>query len=125
MEIDSYKFEINNALSEASPWEGKYRKVFMGLGCAKNFKLSASVNSDVPPTIAKARPISFAMQKLVEREIDHLLQLGVIEKADITIVHWVSPHAFSWRKTAKLDYSLTSVSSTRQSRKITLPTAQP
>ncbi|XP_064468936.1 uncharacterized protein K02A2.6-like [Ornithodoros turicata] len=68
----------------------KYPKLFTGLGELREFEVQLHIDPTVPPVAQKARPLPFHIREAVEKEIDRLIQLDVIEKATGPTT-WVSP----------------------------------
>ncbi|XP_064483033.1 uncharacterized protein K02A2.6-like [Ornithodoros turicata] len=68
----------------------KYPKLFTGLGELRGFEVQLHIDPTVPPVAQKARPLPFHIREAVEKEIDRLIQLDVIEKATGPTT-WVSP----------------------------------
>ncbi len=59
------------------------------LGCAKGFLHKVKISSNVAPVCQKLRCLPLSVRNAVSEELQHLLDLGVIEKMDSS--PWVSP----------------------------------
>lgn len=58
-----------------------FPELFSGkLGCFKNFKVKLPLKVDAKPIFFKARPIAFALKEKVNKEIDQLVRLGILEQ---------------------------------------------
>ena len=68
----------------------KYPKVFDGLGKLKGRKVKLHVDENVTPTAQQHRRIPFHIREQVEKELDRLEKLDVIEKVEGP-TPWVSP----------------------------------
>jgi len=60
----------------------KYKDCFEGLGKLKDVKLKVHTKDSVTPVAQKARRLPFLMKQQVDKEIDYLLELKVIEPAE-------------------------------------------
>nr|XP_034838819.1 uncharacterized protein K02A2.6-like [Maniola hyperantus] len=61
----------------------QYPYIFSGrLGCFKKYKVSLTLKDDSKPVFFKARPLAFALRDKVNKEIDRLLELGVLEPVE-------------------------------------------
>ena len=49
------------------------------LGTLKGYQAKIYVDLTVKPHFCKARPVPYAMRSLVEKELDRLMQQGIIE----------------------------------------------
>ena len=59
------------------------------LGTLKGFQAKIYVDPSAQPKFCKARTVPYAMQMLVEKELDHLVQLGILEP--IQFAEWAAP----------------------------------
>ena len=59
------------------------------LGLYKGAKARINVKSDATPIVRKARPLTFAMKKKVENELDRLEQKGIIKPVQYS--DWAAP----------------------------------
>ena len=77
----------NNMLDEVLD---RHSEVFREeLGTLKGFKAKIHVDPSVTPRFCKARPVAYAMRELVEKELDHLTQQGVLEP--VQFADWAAP----------------------------------
>ncbi|XP_060583899.1 uncharacterized protein K02A2.6-like, partial [Ruditapes philippinarum] len=60
----------------------EYDDRFQGLGRIKDFKLKLYIDESVQPVAQNVRRIPFKMKKLVEKKIDELEKLDIIEKVE-------------------------------------------
>ena len=65
---------------------GKYEK---GLGMFKGQEVSTAVDPDATPQFCKARPLPYAMTKLVEDELETLVEEGTLKPVDYA--EWALP----------------------------------
>ena len=78
---------LNNMLDEVLD---RHSEVFREeLGTLKGFKAKIHVDPSVTPRFCKARPVPYAMRELVEKELDHLTQQGVLEP--VQFADWAAP----------------------------------
>jgi hypothetical protein len=69
-----------------------YPTVFKGLGKLKGTQLKLNIDETVTPVSQHLRRIPFHVRKKIERKIEQLLQLDIIEKVeDAAPTNWVSP----------------------------------
>lgn len=68
--------KCENILEEIT---SKYPNLFSGqLGCCKDITVNLTVKPQSQPTFRKARPIPFALRERVGKEIDRLVDLGIL-----------------------------------------------
>ena len=68
----------------------KYSEVFKeGLGKISTFEASLHLKPGSRPKFFKTRPVPFALKQAVERELERLEELGIIEK--VTHSQWAAP----------------------------------
>ena len=68
----------------------RHQDVFKSeLGTLKGYKAQIIVNKDTQPRFCKARPVPYAMRKMVEEELERLESEGVIEP--IQFADWATP----------------------------------
>ena len=68
----------------------KYPTVFKGIGKLKDVEINIHIDESVPPVAQRHRRIPFQQRKMVEQEIDNLLENDIIERAEGP-TPWVSP----------------------------------
>ena len=69
---------------------GKYSEVFeKGLGTFNGEDVSIAVDPDASPQFHKARPLPYAMKKMVEDELDRLVKEGTLKPVDYA--EWAAP----------------------------------
>ena len=91
IELGLIRIDTLNAVTlQDDAWEKKYTSVFKGLGHLKNKKVTLKVKPDVRPVRQPLRRVPFHVRKNIEAEIQRLLDLDVIEKAEGP-TSWVSP----------------------------------
>lgn len=77
---------------KSEKWKTQYPEVFTGLGKLKNHEIKLSINKEVEPVSQHLRRIPFHVRKKVEKKVDELLKLDVIEKVEESAAtKWVSP----------------------------------
>jgi len=79
-----------NSVQNETDYVKKYPKMFKGVGKLNNFKLKLHVDETVEPVAQPQRRIPYSMRKAVERKIDELLELDIIEPVTGP-TSWVSP----------------------------------
>nr|XP_050023934.1 uncharacterized protein K02A2.6-like [Dermacentor andersoni] len=67
-----------------------YPDLFKGVGCLKDFQVHLRVDPSVQPVAQPHRRIPFSMRKPLEKELERLQSLGIIEKTEGP-TPWVSP----------------------------------
>ena len=68
----------------------KYPEVFEeGLGTLKGHKAKLHVDPNVQPHFCKARTVPYALRELVDKELDHLVEEGILEP--VTYAEWAAP----------------------------------
>lgn len=61
----------------------KFPKLFSkNLGCFNKYKVQLHLKPDSKPIFFKPRPVAFALKEKIDREIDRLLELGVLEPVE-------------------------------------------
>ncbi|XP_062616425.1 uncharacterized protein K02A2.6-like [Saccostrea cucullata] len=68
----------------------KYPNGFKGVGKLKSFQLEIPINPDVEPVIQPMRRIPYSLRDKLDRKLDELLDLDIIERVDKPCA-WVSP----------------------------------
>ena len=69
---------------------GKYPGVFQeGLGTLKHFKATLQLQPNATPRFCRPRPLPFAIKEQVERELDRLVEQGILKKVDYS--DWAAP----------------------------------
>nr|CAI5855960.1 unnamed protein product [Callosobruchus analis] len=86
--------EVNKISSSDDPdlqdLLSKYKNILTpGIGKIKNIQAEIHLKEGTRPVFMKARPVPFALQPLVEEEIDNLVSQGVLEKVDMS--EWATP----------------------------------
>lgn len=68
----------------------KFPKVFeKSIGCIDGLKAKLVLKDDVKPVFIKARTIPFSLRDPVEKELNHLVSQGILEKVDFS--EWATP----------------------------------
>lgn len=68
----------------------KYPKIFdKSIGCIENVKAKLLLRENTRPVFIKARTIPFSLKDPVEKELQHLVSQGVLEKVDFS--EWATP----------------------------------
>ena len=75
----------------------KYPELFQGIGKLKDTKIKLHIDENVPPVAQHHRRIPFHMREKVEKELERLERLDIIEKVDGP-TDWVSPIVVAPRK---------------------------
>ncbi|KAL0821769.1 hypothetical protein ABMA28_005190 [Loxostege sticticalis] len=59
---------------------GQYSEVFSDhLGCFNKYKIKLQLKEGAKPVFLKARPVPFSLRDKIDKEIERLIQLGIIE----------------------------------------------
>ena len=68
----------------------KHQNVFgKGLGHLRGYNAKIHVEQEAVPKFMKARPVAYAMKEKIEKELDRLMSLGILEP--IQFSEWASP----------------------------------
>ena len=68
----------------------RYQAVFApGLGTLRGFNATIHIDPDATPRFCQARSVPFSMRALVERELDRLVDEGIVEP--VTFSEWAAP----------------------------------
>ncbi|XP_062585167.1 uncharacterized protein LOC134246834 [Saccostrea cucullata] len=59
-----------------------FRDVFSGLGKLKNFQLEIPIDKTVKPVAQSVRPVPFSMREKINKKLQELLDMDIIEKAE-------------------------------------------
>ena len=78
-----------NSLQEENLFQ-KYKSFFEGLGKLKDFQLDIPVDPCVKPIVQSMRRVPFSLRDKLEKKLDELVDLDVIEKAEGP-TPWISP----------------------------------
>lgn len=70
-----------------------------GLGTIKNFEAKIVVDADAKPVFSKARSVPYAYRSKVEKELERLTELGIIEPIESS--DWAAPIVCVAKKDAK------------------------
>ena len=84
---------VNKVAAETPEHErliAQYPNLFKGIGNLKGVEVKLHIDKEVPPVAQQARRIPFHPRKQVEKELDHLESLGIIEDVEGP-TPWVSP----------------------------------
>ena len=68
----------------------QYKEVFTGLGKLKNFQLQIPIDKSVKPIAQNLRPVPFSLREEIEKKLERLLEMDIIERAEGP-TPWVSP----------------------------------
>nr|CAI5857664.1 unnamed protein product [Callosobruchus analis] len=71
-----------------------------GIGKIKNNQAESHLKEGTRPVFMKARPVPFALQPLVEEEMDNLVSQRVLEKIDMS--EWATPIVHVVKSNAKV-----------------------
>ena len=68
----------------------RYQAVFApGLGTLQGFSATIHIDPDATPRFCQVRSVPFSMRTLVERELDRLVDEGIVEP--VTFSEWAAP----------------------------------
>ncbi|XP_058116009.1 uncharacterized protein K02A2.6-like [Anopheles ziemanni] len=112
-----------NAIStEALKWESKFPKMFSGSGLCTKANIQLRLKDNHRSVFCPKRPVAYAMQAIVEKELDRLQDLGVITRTDYS--DWAAPIVVVRKQNGSIricgDYS-TGLNSALQSHEYPLP----
>ncbi|XP_049278095.1 uncharacterized protein K02A2.6-like [Anopheles funestus] len=117
--MDEY---CNRIGCESTKWESKFPAIFNGTGLCTKASIKLHVKENVRPTFCPKRPVAYAMQATVEKELDRLEQLNVITPVDYS--DWAAPIVVVRKSNGSIricgDYS-TGLNSALQSYEYPLP----
>ena len=71
----------------------KFPKLFSGkLGCMKNFEVKLDVDESIRPVRKAQRPFAFHLRPMVEKELRHQVEQGILEFVDDSMgpTPWIS-----------------------------------
>ena len=71
--------------------ENKYPQLLKGFGKLTNYKVKIHVNESVRPVVQSSRKVPFAWRSKVEKKLEELVDLDIIEPITETPTSWVSP----------------------------------
>ncbi|XP_035918223.1 uncharacterized protein K02A2.6 [Anopheles stephensi] len=74
---------------ESATWENRFPAVFNGTGLCTKANIKLHLKPNVRPTFCPKRPVAYAMQATVEKELNRLEQLKVITPVDYS--EWAAP----------------------------------
>ena len=85
--------QANNVTSGQleSDIRAKYKSLFSGVGLLKGYELKPHVDESVKPVAQHVRRVPFGLRDKVEKKIDELLDLDIIEEVPEGPPGWVSP----------------------------------
>lgn len=69
----------------------EFQGAFNGVGKMKDFQLHLHVDHTVEPIAQPVRRIPFSLHQKVDKKLDELLEMGIIEKAPDKPSKWISP----------------------------------
>ena len=69
-------------MTEKPENKAEFSDLFKGLGKLKNKQIKLHVKKDVKPFVQKTRRIPFSLRQKVEKKIEELEALDIIERAD-------------------------------------------
>ncbi|XP_052771110.1 uncharacterized protein K02A2.6-like [Mya arenaria] len=82
--------QVDNAEVKVKALKAKYKSVFSkDLGTVKGVKAHLKVKENTTPKFVKARTVPFAMKPKIEKELEKLVDDGVLEK--VTHSQWATP----------------------------------
>lgn len=78
------------SLKQVEDLKSKYKEVFTPeLGKLKDVKAKLHLKENTTPKFVKARPVAYALKPKIDRELDKLVESGVLEK--VTHSDWATP----------------------------------
>ncbi|XP_041767705.1 uncharacterized protein K02A2.6-like [Anopheles merus] len=79
----------NRIESDSAKWEKRFPAVFHGTGLCTKANIKLQLKENVRPIFCPKRPVAYAMQATVEKELDRLQALKVITPVDYS--EWAAP----------------------------------
>jgi hypothetical protein len=86
---------------ETSEYQDRYPKLFAGVGKLKDYKAHIHIDPEVRPIAQPHRRIPFHLRQKVEKELERLQELDIIERVQGP-TPWVSPATFVTKKSGAL-----------------------
>ena len=85
--INKLKFQ---PLQQVEHLKAKYKDIFSPeLGKLKNIKAKLHLKDKVTPRFIKARPVPYALKPKIDKELDSLVERGILEK--VSYSEWATP----------------------------------
>ena len=86
-------FQANNVVSGGleSCIREKYKALFTGVGLLKGNELKLHIDESVKPVAQPVRRIPFGLREKVDKKLDQLLELDIIEEVPDGPSRWISP----------------------------------
>ena len=84
---------VNNVMTDAERKQDmckKFPKCFDGIGKLKDYQLHIPVDNDIEPVVQALRRVPYGLREKLEKKIDELEELDIIEKVNTTS-KWVNP----------------------------------
>ena len=69
----------------------KYKALFTGVGLLKGYELKLHINESVKPVAQPLRRMPFGLWEKVDKKLDQLLELDIIEEVRDGPSGWISP----------------------------------
>ncbi|XP_035894853.1 uncharacterized protein K02A2.6-like [Anopheles stephensi] len=85
--MDNFCNHIRTA--EPRSWEKKFPTVFHGTGLCTKAQIHLQLRQDSQPVFRPKRPVAYAMEDAVNKELDRLENLGIITPCDFS--DWAAP----------------------------------
>lgn len=82
----------------------EFKELLCGNGKVKNFKANIKVKENCTPVVARTRLVPFAWKKLVEDELNRLIEADIIEPVDTKFenIEWASALVLQMKESGKL-----------------------
>ena len=69
----------------------KYKAMFTGIGLLKGYEFKLHIDESVKPVAQPVRRIPFGLRERVDKKLDELLKLDIIEEVPDRPSGWISP----------------------------------
>ena len=69
----------------------KYKALFTGVGVMKGYEFKLHIDEPVKPVAQPVRRIPFGLRGKVDKKLDQLLELDIIEEVPDGPSRWISP----------------------------------
>lgn len=92
---------ISLNINQISDVQESHAGLFSGVGKLKDYKLKLHIDKTKPPIAQKLRPVPFQMRDKIQKALNELISLDIIEEVDGP-TQWVSPIVVVPKKTGEV-----------------------
>ncbi|XP_049294182.1 uncharacterized protein K02A2.6-like [Anopheles funestus] len=105
--MDKFCAKISTNTNIPKALQDSFPEVFSGTGLCKKARIKLQLKENCSPVFRPRRPVSYAMQPIVEQELDRLVKMNVITPVDYS--DWAAPIVVVRKSSGKIricgDYS--------------------